>query len=163
MMKSIFGALVALALVATAAQAGKEDDAKKYTNDLKTSKDVNVKITAIQEIGKLGQIKKSYATDALPYMIEACKDKKNAKLRAAAAEAIGKVDPPTDLNVVELLTDMAKTDKDTQVQIAAIRGLANMGPAAKSAIPALRELTSKDDKSPLSRAAMNAVRTIQNR
>ncbi len=141
--------------------ASKEDEAKKYTHDLKTSKDAKVKIIAANEIGTLGQIRKSYAAEAVPYLIEACKDK-DAKLRSAAAEALGKVDPPSDSNAVELLTDMVKNDKEMDVKLAAARGLAAMGSSAKSAIPTLREIAkSEDKKSKLGRAAMQAAQAIQ--
>ena len=140
--------------------AGKEDEAKQATKILKSSKDVKAKIAAAVEIGNLGQIKKSYAKEALPYLVECCKNK-DGQLRAAAAEALGKVDPPDELNAAELLADMVKNDKDTNVRMAAARGLGAMGQAAKSAVPTLREVMSKEDKkSKVYRASMEAMRAI---
>src|SRR5262245_54872291 len=105
MKKIAFGFAVLLAGTFSLAFAGREDDAAKYTKILKGSKDVSAKIEAAVEIGRLGQIKKSYAREAIPYLVESCKDK-DAKLRAAAAEALGKVDPPEDVKAVDLLADM---------------------------------------------------------
>src|SRR5947208_2250834 len=153
-MLAVFLGTVSLAL------ASKEDEAKKATMILKTSKDTSAKVQACIDIGNLGLIKKSYAADALPYLVAACKEK-DAKLRAAAAEALGKVDPPEEIKAVDLLTDMAKNDKDNGARVAAMRGLGAMGQAAKSALPTLREITSKEDKKTnLYREAMNASRAI---
>src|SRR5260221_7926584 len=61
--------LVALFLGTTSpAFASKQDEAVKATQVLKTSKDTAAKIQAAIEIGNIGQIKKSYTTDAIPYL-----------------------------------------------------------------------------------------------
>ncbi|MFL5340190.1 MAG: HEAT repeat domain-containing protein [Gemmataceae bacterium] len=162
-MKKTFLAGLALLLAGGASLvfAGKEDDAKKYIQDLKTSKDVQVKVIAVTEIGNIGMVRKSYVKDAVPLLVESCKAKE-PKLRAAAAEALGKVDPPTDANAVELLTDIVKTDKDTDVKLAATRGLAALGAKAKSALPTLQEIVKNEDKkSKLYRGAMDASRAIR--
>ena len=162
-MKKIFAISLALLFTGTVslARASKEDEAKAYTKILKTSKDAKEKIMAVTEIGNLGMVRKSYAKEAIPYLIEACKDKE-AKLRAAAAEALGKVDPPEDAGAVELLSDMVKNDKEMAVRLSAARGLGAMGASAKSALPTLREIAKTEDKkSPLSRGAMQAVQAIQ--
>src|SRR5437879_700385 len=125
--------------------ASKQDEAIKATQVLKSSKDTAAKIQAAIDIGNIGQIKKSYAIDAIPYLVAACKDK-DAKLRGTAAEALGKVDPPEDFKAVDLLTDMAKNDKSTDVKVSAIKGLASLGQGAKSALPVLREIQGKEDK-----------------
>src|SRR5687768_9217895 len=96
------GALLGLAPAAHA--ASKEEEAANYTKILKTSKDAKEKARAAEEIGRLGQIKKSFATEAVPYLIDALKDK-DAKLRAAAAVAVGKVDADPE-KVVPALTDL---------------------------------------------------------
>jgi HEAT repeat protein len=162
-MKTIFAASLAVLLagVVSLAYASKEDEAKAYTKILKSSKDAKEKIMAATEIGNLGLIRKSYAREAIPYLIEACKDKE-PKLRSAAAEALGKVDPPEDAGAVDLLTDMVKNDKETAVRMSAARGLASMGASAKSALPTLREIAKMEDKkSQLGRAAMQAAQAIQ--
>jgi HEAT repeat protein len=159
----VLGMLGVLVGAASLAFASKQDEAVKATQVLKSSKDTAAKIQAAIEIGNIGQIKKSYVADAIPYLIECCKDKE-AKLRGAAAEALGKVDPPESSNAVDVLTDMAKNDKSTEVKIAAMKGLGSMGPSAKSALPTLRDIMNKEDKkSGLYRSAMDATRTINAR
>jgi len=130
--------VAALMIVAAPAFADRGEDAAKYTNTLKTSKDVKVKVTAVEELGKLAMVRKSYGKDALPYIMEACADK-DAKLRAAAAEALGKsYSGDEDAKVVTMLADLIKEDKVEAVKIAAARGLAAMGPRAKPALPTMR-------------------------
>ena len=161
-MKKLFALGFVALLVGTVslAFAGKQDEAAKAIQVLKSSKDVAAKIQAAVDIGNIGQIKKSYAEPAIPYLLDGCKDK-DARFRGAAAEALGKVDPPEDSKAVDLLTEMAKNDKNTDVKVSAIKGLASMGRSAKSSLPALREIQSKEDKkSKLYNAARDATRAI---
>lgn len=155
-------ASASLLLFASWAQANKEEEAAKYTNDLKTSQITKVKIEAATKIGELGQIKKSWAKDAIPYLIQACKHS-DVKLRIAAAEALGKIDPPADSKALDTLVEMVKKDKELRARHAAARGLGHMGPSAKSAIPALREAASKTKDRRESRPFTDAVRTINAR
>ena len=146
---------------ATQARANKEDDAKKAISTLRSSKDTSAKVQAAIDIGHLGQIRKSYATDAIPYLVECCKDK-DAKLRAAAAESLGKVDPPEETKAADVLAELVKSDKAMEVKMAATRGLGAMGANAKSALPTLQEVAGKEDKkSPLTRAIREASMAIK--
>lgn len=161
-MKKLFAlGFLALSLgTVSLAFASKQDEAIKATQILKTSKDTAAKIQAAIDIGDIGQIKKSYAADAIPCLILCCKDK-DAKLRGAAAEALGKVDPPEESKAVEILTEMAKSDTSTDVKVSAVKGLGSMGPTAKSALPTLREIANKEDKkSKLTNVIRNATRAI---
>jgi HEAT repeat protein len=160
-MKKLFALATAGVLLAgSAAFAGKAEDAARYTNDLKTSKDMKVKITAAEEIGKLAMINKKYGKEAIEYLFEACKDK-NPRLRAAAALSLGQSYNEEDDKAVTLLTTLMKDDGDMDVRIAATRGLAAIGAKAKSALPTMRELAAKeDDKSRLKRALRDSMRTI---
>ena len=144
------------------ALAGEKDDlARKYTEELHKSKDAKARIRALQGLGELAQIKKSLAQDALPDIYKAAADK-DAGVRAAAAEALGKADEPYD-KAGDILVKLVKEDKDEAVKIAAIRGLNAMGGTAKSALPTLREImkdTKGDKKSKLGAAAKDAVKSI---
>jgi HEAT repeat protein len=153
-----------LLLAAASARADRADDAARYTEELKSTKDVKKKITAIEEIGKLASVRKSYGKDAIPYIMDACKDR-DAKLRAVAAEALGKAYAGDDDDkVVSLLTDMLKSDKDDPVKFAAARGLAAMGPRAKSALPTMREIMNKEpQQSRLRNAIRMSIQSIQPR
>ncbi len=140
--------------------AGEKDDlAKKYTEELRKSKDVKVRINALQELGNLAQIKKSLAKDALPDIYKAAEDK-DAGVRAAAAETLGKADEPYE-KAGDILVKLLKNDKEDSVKIAAAKGLSAMGPSAKESLPALRDIAKNaDKKSKLGIAATAAVKTI---
>ncbi|HEV3142879.1 MAG TPA: HEAT repeat domain-containing protein [Gemmataceae bacterium] len=147
-MKKLIGflALAACLGFVSLAEANKEEDAIKYTKMLKTAKSVQDKMEAARELGNIGQINKKYVKDAIPLLIECCKDKKNADLRAVAAEALGKADPAADTGAVELLTDLVKNDSEMKVKQAAARGLGAMGSSAKDALPVLRDTAKNVDK-----------------
>ena len=114
----------------------KDDEAKKYTEQLKSTKDTKEKIKAIEKLGALAQINKKLGADALPDIKAALKDK-DAGIRNAAAKAYGQCDPD-DLNAVSSLIDILKNDADESVKLSAALGLAAMGEKAKDALPALK-------------------------
>jgi HEAT repeat protein len=140
----------------------KEEDAKKFTEQLRKAKDAKTKITALKELGGLAQVKKSLIADALPDVYKATEDK-DAGVRAAAAEALGKADEPYN-KAGEVLVKLLKDEKEEEsVKIGALHGLTVMGPGAKEALPAIRDVvkaTAGDKKSKLGVAAKNAVTAI---
>jgi HEAT repeat protein len=139
----------------------KEDDAKKYTEQLHKAKDAKLKIKALQELGTLAQIKKSYVADALPDIYKAIEDK-DAGVRAAAAEALGKADEPYE-KAGEALVKILKDEKEDSVKIGALRGLSAMRDGAKDALPTIRKIVSDnagDKKSKLGIAAKDAAKAI---
>jgi HEAT repeat protein len=140
--------------------AGKAEDAKKYTNDLKTSADPKVRAKALRELGELGQVMRALVEPALPDIEKALEDQDPA-VRAAAAEAFGKTDPDPAKGV-PMLVKLTKDSQPEMVRLAAVRGLAAMGPNAKSAAPEMRKLMAADPEkmSKLYREAMNAQRAI---
>src|SRR4051794_29307635 len=69
----------------------KEEDAKKYTMDLKTAKDAKAKIAALNELAKLAKLMKSLGEPAIPELYKALEDK-DAGVRAAAAFCLGECD-----------------------------------------------------------------------
>ncbi len=146
-------------LFASASFASKADDAAKYTKVLQTTKSPSEKINAVHEIGKLATVNKSYGKEALPYLFDACKDKDD-KLRAAAADALGRAYGDDDSKAVDVLQDLLKNDKSEPVRIAAINGLVAQGQKSKDAIPTLRKIAQEDAKSRLGNAARNAVRNL---
>jgi HEAT repeat protein len=166
MKKLIALAACGLLLTAPAARAeSRADEAARYTEQLKKAKDAKSKITAIEEIGKLGLVNKKYAKDAVPYIMEACKDR-DTKVRATAAQALGEAySGDEDEKVVTLLTDMLKKEKEEDtVKMAAARGLAAMGPRAAAALPTLREIMQKEpQQSRLRNALRQSIQSIQPR
>ena len=166
MKKLIALAACGLLLSVPAARAeSRADEAARYTEQLKKAKDSKSKITAIEEIGKLGLVNKKYAKDAVPYIMEACKDR-DTKVRATAAQALGEAySGDEDEKVVTLLTDMLKKEKEEDaVKMAAARGLAAMGPRAAAALPTMREIMQKEpQQSRLRNALRQSIQSIQPR
>lgn len=139
----------------------REEEAKKYTEQLRKGKDTKSKVTALQELGKLAQIKKSLVADALPDIYKSTEDK-DPSIRAAAAEALGKADEPYS-KAGEILVKMVKDDKEESVKIGALHGLTVMGQSAKEALPTVRDVvkaTAGDKKSKLGTAAKDALKAI---
>jgi HEAT repeat protein len=137
-------------------------DAAKYTEQLKTSKDAKAKIEALEELGKMGQIQKSLTAKSVEYMLKEF-EHKDAKVRAAAAKAVGMVDPDPK-EAVPALLKLLKEDKEDDVKLAAIQGLGNMGPSAKDAAKDLQEVVKaekKDKKSKLGREAGKTLKLIK--
>lgn len=142
--------------------ADKEQDAKKYAADLKSGKDAKTKTTALNELGKLGQIQKSLVDPAMPDILKALEDK-DAGVRAAAAECLGKSDPDPD-KAVPALVKMLNEDKDDTAKIGAAKGLAAMGTGAKSAAKDLQKVfKDADKKSTLGKQAKIAFQSVNGR
>jgi HEAT repeat protein len=155
---ALFNGALYLCVREEALASEKEEEAKKYTEQLRKGKDAKSKITALTELGNLAQIKKSFVTDALPDIYKAIEDK-DPGVRAAAAVALGKADEPYD-KAGEILVKLIKDDKEESVKIGALRGLTAMGQSAKEALPAVRDVvkaTAGDKKSNLGKAAKDAA------
>ena len=158
---ALFNGVLFLCVRAEVLAGEKEEEAKKYTDQLRKGKDAKSKIVALQSLGELAQIKKSFIADALPDVYKAVEDK-DAGVRAAAAETLGKADEPFE-KVGEVLVKLIKEDKDDAVKIGALKGLTAMRDGAKEALPAIREVVKAnagDKKSKLGIAAQNAQKAI---
>jgi HEAT repeat protein len=155
---ALFNGVLYFSLVPEFASANNEEDARRYAADLKKSKDSKVRVTALNELGRLASLQKSLVADALPDIYKALEDK-DAKVRAAAAQCLGACDEPVD-KALPLLVKMLKDDKEDEIaRIGATRGLASMGPGAKGALPTLRALA-KDKTSKVGKAAKSALKAI---
>jgi HEAT repeat protein len=156
---ALFNGLLYLCVREDILAADAEDDAKKYAQALRKGKDAKVKITALQELGKLAALQRGLVADALPDIYKALEDK-DAGIRSAAALCLGQCDEPP-VKAVPSLVKLLKGDKEESVKIGAARGLASMGPGAKEALPALRTIIKNEDKkSKLGKAAKDAVKAI---
>lgn len=137
-------------------------EVEKYITDLKTSKDVKVRVTALTELGKAGQIQRSLVAPAEEYMFKALEDK-DAKIRVAAAKSISMIDPDP-AKAIPVLVKMMKEDTDESVKVAAAQGLGYIGEGAKDAVGDLKgviKAEAKDKNSKLGKAARQALQTIQ--
>ena len=137
----------------------KAAEAKKYTMELKTAKDAKTRVLALTELGKLGQIMKSLTDDAMPDILKAMDDK-DAAVRTAAAQCLGKCDPDPE-KAVPALVKMLNEDKNDDAKIGAAKGLAAMGTSAKAATDDLRKVVKDaDKKSQLGKQAGIALKSI---
>jgi HEAT repeat protein len=169
LLKAGFAFLLALGLVLLAGYddlmaAGKAEEAKKLIETLKKTKDVKEKVSAIEELGKIGQVNYKHAEDAIPLLFDEIKSKE-AKVRAAAAVALGRIGPDDTEKTVTALTGLLKDDKEDDVKMAAAQGLASIGTKAKDAVKDLRDARKAvgDPKSKLSKSIDAALKSIQPR
>jgi HEAT repeat protein len=152
------GSVSLLILLTSHCLADKKEDIARAMKELK-ARDAKTRISAAEEIGHIGQVKKSYAEPAVPGLVEATKDA-DAGVRKAAADALGKVDPDVELAVPALVA--ALKDKASPVRQAAAGALGQIGPEAKDALTPLRELQNDSDRA-VSRAARQAIQRIMGR
>jgi HEAT repeat protein len=149
---------------ALARSADKEAEVAKYVKDLKSAS-AKTRATAAQEIGKIGEVKASYAKPALQPLIDVLTDK-DAAVRQAAATALAQIDEPKE--VVPALEKLLKEDKEQRVRAAAALGLGLMGEASKEALPTLRKVGQEargkgKDAQPLAQACNRAIQQITGR
>src|SRR5206468_11382616 len=111
-MKSLMTALCLVALASSVRAADKEAEVAKYVKDLKSSS-AKTRATAADEIGKIGQVKSSYAKPAVQPLLDVLNDK-DASVRQAAATALARLDEPKE--VVPALETLLKDDKDQRVR-----------------------------------------------
>src|SRR5260370_25683066 len=132
----MIGAGLVFACLVSPSLADKKDDVARLMKELK-AKDAKTRISAAEELGHIGQIKKSLTEPAVPGLIDAMKDT-DAGVRKAAADALGKVDPDVTVAVPPLVD--ALKDKAAPVKQAAAGALGQIGPDAKDPLPPLPEL-----------------------
>lgn len=88
-------------------------------------------ITALATIGPL-------AEDAVPLLVETLRKDPDLMLRQGAAMSLGKIARKPDLAVPALA--LALKERDLEMRKIAAESLGNFGPAAKEALPSLREI-----------------------
>ncbi len=137
----------------------REDKVAKAIKDMQS--DVpKTRANAAEEVGKIAAIKASYGKPAIEPMLKLLKDKEEI-VRAAAVEALAKVDEPKQ--VVKPLIEVVKDDKAERVRIAAANGLGLMGESAREGVNVLRETAQqarKDMKTQLAQACQRALQNI---
>lgn len=95
---------------------------------------------------------KESAAPAVPELIAVLQKDKDEFVRAAAAEALGKIGPPARIAINTLIS--ALRDEFWKVKANACEALGTFGPDAKEAIPQLKKLmTSKEEEVPTKAAA----------
>ncbi len=127
-----------LACVGQADAQGKKGDVQKFIKQL-DAKDAKQRLAAVEGIASIGMLKASYAKDAVaPLCVRVEKDN-DAKVRAAAALALGQIDAEPS-KAVPVLIKAVETDKDRAVQVNAITSLGYFRGGAKEALPLLQKI-----------------------
>jgi HEAT repeat protein len=126
--------LAVLGLVVTAVSlsaAPREEEAKKYAADLK-NKDSKVRLTAVKELGRLGQLQRRLTEPYVDNIIAVLKDS-DAKVRGEAGRTLGLIDPPEPKAAIEKLADLLKAEKSQEAREGFETGLGELGGSADDA------------------------------
>ena len=166
-MKSLMTALGFVSLIVIAANgraADREAEVAKHIKELKSTS-AKTRAAAADEIGKIGEIKASFARAALEPLLDLLKDK-DPSVRQAAATALSRIDEPKE--VVPALETLLRDDKEQRVRAAAAAGLGLMGEASKEALPTLRKVAQESrtmgkTAQPLAQACNRAIQQITGR
>jgi HEAT repeat protein len=101
-------------------------------------RDDNVRVLAAKALGKMG----SPAREAVPALQEAAAKDPDPDVQCVAKDAIRLIQQGTNQDVARFVGLLK--DKDENVRMLAAKALGKMGPAAKEALPALKEVAEKD-------------------
>ncbi|MBI2805987.1 MAG: HEAT repeat domain-containing protein [Planctomycetes bacterium] len=122
----------------------KREDVPKYLKQLKTSKSAADRATAAQMLGKRGGINANDVEVAIEPLLKTLQKDIDARVRAAAARALGDIHPKAD-KVVPLLIERLTKDSSMDVKMASVVALGQFGPEARDALKPLRDLAKKYD------------------
>ena len=120
-----------LVTVAALSAAPRDEQAKKYAADLK-SKDAKVRLTAVKELGRLGQLQRKLTEPYVSDIMSVLKDP-DAKVRGEAARTLGLIDPPEPKAAIEKLAELLKDEKSQDAREGFEMGLGELGGTADSA------------------------------
>src|SRR5262249_36408974 len=113
-------------VVATALSAAtREEEAKRYAADLK-SKDAKVRLTALKELGKLGQLQRKLTEPYVDNIMTVLTDS-DSKVRGEAARTLGLIDPKDTKAAVEKLAELLKDEKSQDAREGQESGLGELG------------------------------------
>ena len=158
----ITAATVALAVGLANLDAGGNlisvEDVPKAINKLKTGTAAE-KAAAAKALGNRGAIRASDVKEAIEPLKNLLANDSDAKARAAAAEALGKI-APEPKQTVPVLAKSLKEDKDEDVKFAVLIALGRMGPEARVALPEIRKYAQDKDNKKLSRTARDVMKNL---
>src|SRR5262249_49119568 len=103
-----------------------------------TAKDAKDRIAACVGIADIGELKKVLAKDAVDPLCKVLQQDADAKVREAAAAALGRIEADAGKATPALIQGLK--DKERPVQIASANALGAIGSGAKDAVPLLKEL-----------------------
>jgi HEAT repeat protein len=105
--------------------ATREEEAKRYAADLK-NKDAKVRLTALKELGKLGQVQRKLTEPYVDNIIAVLKDS-DSKVRGEAARTLGLIDPKDAKAAIEKLAELVKEEKSQEAREGQESGLGELG------------------------------------
>ena len=118
-------ALATCLIVASLSAATREEEAKKAAAELK-SKDPKVRLAALKDLGKLGQIQRKLTQPYVSDITATLKDA-NAGVRGEAARTLGLIDPPDIKAAITAIADQLKEEKSQQAREGQEMGLGALG------------------------------------
>lgn len=136
----------------------KKEDVPKYLKQLKSSPSAADRAKAAEMLGRRGRVNANDVDAAIDPLKKALQKDKDAKVRAAAARALGDIHPE-DSGTVPALIDRLKNDEIMDVKMATVVALGQFGAEARDALPSLRQMAAKFDTKAAKRSA--AAQTIQ--
>jgi HEAT repeat protein len=139
----------------------KAEDVPKYMAQLKSANATD-RAKAAEMLGLRGGIKVSDVEDAVEPLKKMLEKDKDAKVRSAAARALGAIQLDAE-GTVPLLIDRLKSEsEEKEVRMSAVVALGQYGPDAKEALPPLRDYLKKFDpkKSKEGPTIQNAIQMI---
>jgi len=139
----------------------KKEDVPKYLSQLVKSTNGAERAKAAEMLGKRGGINAPDVEDAVEPLRRALQKDADAKVRAAAARALGDIHTQPEDNVPALI-DRLKNDEKMDVKMAVVVALGQFGPDAKDAVKPLQELAKKFDlkKSKEGQTIQNSIQLI---
>jgi HEAT repeat protein len=124
--------------------APKREDVPKYLKQLTTSQKADERAKAAEMLGRRGSINAKDVEDAVEPLKKSLQKDIDAKVRAAAALALGEIHTMPE-EIVPILIDKLKNDMSKDVKLATAVALGLYGPDAKEAVPTLRDYAKKFD------------------
>ena len=124
-------AIVCLLSGLSLSAAPREEEAKKYAADLK-NKDAKVRLTAVKELGRLGQLRRRLTEPYVDSIIAVLKDS-DAKVRGEAGRTLGLIDPPDPKAAIDRLAELLKAEKSQEAREGFETGLGELGGSADDA------------------------------
>jgi HEAT repeat protein len=118
------------------------------------------KVDAAEALGRRGAVRATDVKDAVDPLKDMLVKDKDAKVRAAAAKALGNI-APEPKETVQLLLKALQTDKDTDVKVAAMRAISQMPSAAGPAIPEIQKYAKDKTQRQLFQAARLALKQLR--
>jgi HEAT repeat protein len=153
---SVLGLVSVLGLAVPAPARDVKEDVAKLMKELKKGS-AQSRALAADELGHIGAIRAADAKAAVPALVETLKKDKDANVRKAAANALGRMDAGEE--AVPALRAALK-DKAPVVRMNAASALGQLGADAKDAEQDL-VAAQKDKDRGVSRAARMALRSIR--